>query len=204
MALENYNISDAAVMEGTGKGWEAWIGLIDEAGGETMSHKEIAAMLEDAGHLESSWWAQTVTVGYEYAKGRRVKGQTADAGFQLGVQKTLPIEAERLWQFLTSPEGLSVWLGEGLQELDLSVGAEYETAESTIGEIRSVNPAEKLRLTWQPAGWENSTTLQLYLEAKEDKTALRFHQEKLTGLEQRKQMKAHWQRILKEITKQVS
>ncbi len=199
MSLENYKISNEAVLKATGKDWDAWITLIDKAGAEEMSHKEIAALLTDEGHIESFWWAQTVTVGYEYAKGRRVKGQTADAGFQLGVQKSLPIEAERLWQLLTSPEGLAIWLGNGLQGLEIEVGVNYETAEGTTGEIRSVYPAEKLRLTWQPADWDNASTLQLYLLAKGDKTALRFHHEKLTGLEQREAMKRHWQQVLAEL-----
>jgi uncharacterized protein YndB with AHSA1/START domain len=203
MTLENYNISDDAVETATGMGWDGWIALLDEAGADKMTHQEIAALLTDKGHMESFWWAQTVTVGYEYAKGRRVKGQTADAGFQLGVQKSLPIEAERLWQLLTSPAGLAIWLGTGLQNLELEVGEKYETAEGATGEIRSVYPAEKLRLTWQPADWDNSSTLQLYLLAKDDKTSLRFHHEKLTGLPQRQEMKTHWQGVLSQLQKLV-
>ncbi len=197
------NISNEAVKGATGKSWEEWFALLDEVGAEELPHKEIARLLLDQGYLnkEDEWWAQAVTVGYEYARERRVKGQTADAGFQVGVQKTVSVAAERLWQFLTSPAGLQVWLGSGIHHLTLEKGAAYRTDDGVSGEIRSVYPGEKLRLTWQPDGWENQSTLQLYLQAKGSQTTLRFHHEKLNGSTQRRQMKAHWQNVLEQINR---
>lgn len=201
MAEQYNNISNEAVKEATGKTWEEWFSLLDAEGAENMSHKEIAALLLDREYLPNTagWWAHSVTVGYEYAKGRRVKGQTADAGFQVGVQKTIPVNNERLWSFLTSPVGLSIWLGGGIDHLQLTKGAPYQTDNGTVGEVRSFTPGEKLRLTWQPAHWENSSTLQVYLMPNGNKTALRFHQEKLADAKQRSEMKAHWQEVLKKI-----
>ena len=37
--------------------------------------------------------------------------QTKDAGFQIGVRKTLPISIDKAWDFLFSDEGLEIWLG---------------------------------------------------------------------------------------------
>lgn len=201
MAKQYNNISNDAVKAATGKTWDEWFTLLDEEGAEKLSHKEIAAMLLEKGYLpeSGSWWAQSVTVGYEYAKGRRVKGQTADAGFQVGVQKTMPVDAERLWHFLIGPEGLSIWLGDGIRSFKLEKGLAYQTQDGTVGEIRSVAPTERLRLTWHPAHWETSSTLQLYFLAKGDKTALRFHHEKLADSKHRSEMKAHWQDVLKKI-----
>lgn len=195
------NISNEAVQSATGKTWEVWFALLDEIGAEKLPHKEIARRLLADDYLPpgDEWWAQTVTVAYEYARERRVKGQTADTGFQVGVQRTIPVAAERLWQFLTSPAGLPLWLGSGVRDLVFEKGAVYRTDEGGRGEIRSVQPGERLRLTWQPDGWANQSTLQLYLQAKGDKTALRFHQEKLADAAQRSQMKTHWQDVLEQI-----
>lgn len=206
MAEQYNNISNEAVKAATGKTWDEWFTLLDEEGAENLPHKDIAALLLNKGHIPETegWWAQSVTVGYEYAKGRRVKGQTADAGFQVGVQKTIPIENERLWHFLISPDGLRMWLGGGIDNLELTKGAAYQTEDGTVGEVRSVSPGEKLRLTWQPAHWENRSTLQLYLLANGDKTALRFHHEKLADAKQRSEMKAHWQEVLKSIMASVT
>src|SRR5690625_2897788 len=56
-----YNrVSDDAVREATGKGWNEWFALLDESGAESMSHKAIAAMLATPDYLgpDGRWWAQ--------------------------------------------------------------------------------------------------------------------------------------------------
>ena len=39
-------------------------------------------------------------------------GLTKDAGWQIGVRKTLPVALEDAWNLLVSEEGLSLWLGD--------------------------------------------------------------------------------------------
>lgn len=192
------SISNETITTATGKSWEEWIDVIDNFGGAEMSHKEIAAKLLDEDYLESGWWAQSVTVGYEYAKGRRVKGETKDTGFQIGVQKTLPASQQAMWDFLMSPAGWEIWLGE-VEGLKIKKGVTYQTKDGITGEIRSVASDEKLRLTWQPKGRSAPTTLQITLLSPQnapDKTSVHFHQEKLAGSEEREAMKQHWQEVL--------
>ena len=69
--------------------------FINDNGGAELDHKGIVALLQ--GSVASAWWRQMVTVGYEHATGRRVLGETADVGFQVGVQKTIPLGREALW-----------------------------------------------------------------------------------------------------------
>ena len=77
------NITSAAVSKATGKTWVQWLRFIDRRGGAELDHKQIVALLRDEGGVDSGWWQQTVTVGYEHARGRRRTGETADAGFQV-------------------------------------------------------------------------------------------------------------------------
>ena len=42
----------------------------------------------------------------------REVGRTKDAGFQIGVSRTVPHDAAAVWELLTSSVGLAVWLGE--------------------------------------------------------------------------------------------
>ena len=53
-----------------------------------MPHKEIARLLFEKGYIENGWWGQMVTVGYEYARGRRIVGQPETTGFEI-VAKTV-------------------------------------------------------------------------------------------------------------------
>lgn len=193
------NISSPAVEKATGRTWDRWIAFIDERGGDDLDHKGIVALVKAEGGVEKGWWQQTVTVGYEHAKGRRVVGQTGDAGYQIGVQRVIPLEQGALWDLLASEAGLGVWLGPGTGALTLAPGEQYATRDGFSGEVRTVKAGHKLRLTWQPADRDRPTTLQLSLSCPrntEEKTTLRFHHEKLDGTDERDRMRAHWKGVL--------
>jgi uncharacterized protein YndB with AHSA1/START domain len=40
-------------------------------------------------------------------------GKTKDAGWQIGVSRTLAHPADKVWELLTSERGTAVWLGPG-------------------------------------------------------------------------------------------
>jgi len=195
VSVTQRKISDAAVRKATGKGWDAWFALLDSEGAEALPHKQVARMLHDKGYIASGWWCQMVTVEYERARGKRVVGGTENAGFQIGVQRTLPLSLEQAWDLITQPEGRALWLGT-VSDLRWEKRAAYETAEGTRGEIRSFTPQKLVRLTWQPPDFATPSTLQVYLEPSGKKTAVHFHQEKLDSAETREQMRAHWRQVL--------
>nr|WP_275984001.1 SRPBCC domain-containing protein [Paenibacillus hamazuiensis] len=131
--------------------------------------------------------------------GRKPVGQTADAGVQIGVRRTLPVSKEQAWAFLLSPEGLRLWIGE-LSSLPLQAGERFMSADSTSGQIKSVVPMQKIRMSWQPKEWDNPSTLQLYvLSSGSNKTTISFHQEKLDDIYMREAMKSHWEQVLDKI-----
>ncbi len=192
------NVSSDAVYKATGLGWDRWIEFIDGRGGEGMDHRQIVELVSREGGVSSGWWQQMVTVGYEHAKGRRIVGQTGDAGFQLGVQKAVPLGREALWDLLTSPEGLEIWLGPGTEGV-VEAGQSYRASDGLTGEIRAIRPGERIRLTWQPADRPAHTTLQLTLSCPrntDQRTTLRFHHEKLAGPDERNRMREHWRDVL--------
>jgi uncharacterized protein YndB with AHSA1/START domain len=193
-------VSAGAVRKATGNTWTEWIEVLDRAGAEAWDHKEIVAYLRANTNL-SSWWQQTVTVGYEKAKGRRVVGQTADAGFQLGAQKTLPIPPERAWALLTSENGLGCWLGHA-QGIQMTEGQQYATSEGIVGEVRVVKPGKRIRLTWQRPDMERHSTLQVTVApGAPGKSAVRFHHERLPSKKLRDELCACWKETLEELAK---
>ena len=54
-------------------------------------------------------------------------GLTRDAGWQIGVSRTLPVDLATAWERLLAPAGLALWLGE-LTTGPLTVGAPFATA----------------------------------------------------------------------------
>lgn len=61
-------LSDSALLEATGKGWDEWFTGLDAWGAATRSHTEIARHLrEDQG--VTGWHAQSIALGYERERG---------------------------------------------------------------------------------------------------------------------------------------
>jgi uncharacterized protein YndB with AHSA1/START domain len=194
--MTTYNrISDEAVQKATGKGWNEWFQIIDRAGGAEMNHKEIARHLYDREGV-SGWWSQCVTVGYEFARGRRVTGETADAGFEVGVHKTVEISKTAAWKAVTA----TGWMARWLYAAPKLIEKRPFNNEKVAGEVRVVQPGEKIRLAWKPAGWERSSIVQISVQtAPNGKTRLAFHHEKLADAKMREQMRAHWKAAAAEI-----
>lgn len=190
-------IGSDAVEDATGHDWDHWLAELDGRDGEESTHRELVAALADLG-VESGWWRQAIANGYEVERGLRETGETLDAGFQIGVQRTVQVEQPALWEWMLSPEGRSVWLGE-VEAFEAEPGSPFETVDGTTGEVRTVKSGERLRMTWQPAGREEPTTLQLTLSCPRNdasKTTLRVHQEKLADGAEREAMREHWRGVL--------
>ncbi|SDI62735.1 Uncharacterized conserved protein YndB, AHSA1/START domain [Actinokineospora alba] len=122
-------------------------------------------------------------------------GQTKDAGWQIGVSKTVPHPVARVWDFIASPEGTAVWLGPDA-ELKPEKGFRYETATGVAGEVRSFHEHDRIRLTWRPADWDHDSTVQVAVTANGDRTVLRFHQEWLADAEERERQRAYWKGVM--------
>ncbi len=185
-------VSEQSVRTATGYGWEEWLEALDAAGAAAWDHKEIVAHLEREHPEVSSWWRQSITVGYERARGKRAVGETAATGFQVGVQRTTAVGVAEAWDLVTSRPDL--WLGEGASVV-FAEGRRYEVPSgggepTATGEVRVVKPGERLRMTWQPQDWSTPATLQLALsETGSEKTVIQAHMEKLPDADAREAMR---------------
>ncbi|KFE64373.1 hypothetical protein DB31_2167 [Hyalangium minutum] len=195
-ALITERVTNSAVKDATGRDWKAWMRALDAAGAAELNHQQLVALV--AQEVESGWWQQSISVAYEQAHGKRVVGETATTGFQVGVVRTLPMTAPELWDLLTKQE--ERWLGPGAA-LKLEPGKEYEVpkkrgAPGVRGVLRVVKPGQRLRMTWQPDGWKKPATLQLTLVPKARGAALHVHMEKLPDAKAREAMREHWSKLL--------
>ena len=141
---------------------------------------------------------------HQNMESRKLVGQTASTGFQIGVRRTFPISPERVWSFLTSPEGTKLWLG-NVSPLAFSEGERFASEEGISGELRVVKPFRQLRLKWGKKDWVKPSTLQIRLLSNHpDRTTISFHQENLDHPNTREQMKQHWENVLSAIWQKTS
>jgi len=127
-------ISDEALAEATGRHYEGWFELLDGWGAQERRHGEMARWLVDEQGVPG-WWAQTVTVAYEQARGLRLPGQQPDGTFDASATKTVGVPVERLFEAFADEELRARWLpGDSLR-------------------VGSVQPGRSLR-----GGWEGSSS----------------------------------------------
>ena len=103
--------SDEVIRRRTGRGWEEWFDLLDDSGAIAKPHREIARWLQSE-HGIDGWSAQSVTVSYERARGRRAVGEHAD-GFAITASKTVAVPVERLYDAFVDESLRERWLPDG-------------------------------------------------------------------------------------------
>ncbi|GAA4909770.1 activator of Hsp90 ATPase-like protein [Stackebrandtia albiflava] len=123
----------------------------------------------------------------------RPTGLTADAGWQMGVRRTVPADLTDTWHYLVG-EGLPVWLGD-TTTLPTERHAAYSTADGVTGEVRGYTEYRRIRLTWRPRDLDHDTTLQITLIPAATGTTVAFHQERLRDAAEREAMLAHWREV---------
>lgn len=130
------------------------------------------------------------------AAARRPVGLTRDAGWQVGVSRTIAADVETVWALLTSPTGLAVWLGPGATLGD-SPGSPYATHDGLRGELRSLRPLDRIRLTWQREDMDHDTTVQVAIApAGGDRCVVRWHQERMHSAHERESQRVHWRGVM--------
>jgi hypothetical protein len=115
-------LSEAAIRKGTGKGWDDWFRILDEWGATSHNHTEIARHVNTELGVDG-WWSQSVTVGYERARGMRAPHQRPE-GFEVSVSKTVALPAMEAWRAFVEP---------GLRKAWLDVPLRMRTGTRTIG-----------------------------------------------------------------------
>jgi hypothetical protein len=121
--------SDATLKARTGCSWERWVRTLDRVDAHTWTHRDIAKYVQ-AKYKVTSWWAQTVTVGYERIKGLRAIGQRRDGSFEATKSRTFAVPLSRLYQAVHDGSMRARWL----PGVDLTV--------------RGATTGKAIRITW--------------------------------------------------------
>lgn len=165
--------SDAAIRKATGRGWDEWFALLDAWGGTKHSHPDRARHVAEA-HGVDGWWAQSVTVGYERARGMRALHERAD-GFSMSASKTFLVPVERLFGAFVEPEERERWL------------------EAVAFRNRTSQPHKSARFDVLPGETRLNAT---FIAKGPEKAAVQLQQERLAGAEDVTRWKAVWKEQL--------
>ena len=101
-------VAEEKVVEATGRGWQDWFNVLDDWGAASRSHTEIARWLREEQGVDG-WYSQSITVGYERARGLRAPGERPD-GFAVSATKTVAVPVERLFEAFEDTALRERWL----------------------------------------------------------------------------------------------
>jgi hypothetical protein len=165
--------TDETMRTQTGHSWAEWVRLLDAAGAATMTHTQIARLVQKD-HRVPGWWSQAVTVGYERLKGRRDVGQRANGAFEAGKSKTFTAPVATVFEAWADDHTRARWL---------------DGIETTI---RTATRPKSLRLQW-PDG----TIVAAWFERKSpDRCVVSVAHTKLPSRAVMEKMKTEWGRRL--------
>lgn len=103
--------SDEKLIEATGKGWTSWIAILDAWGARERSHPDTVRYLTSE-HDVPGWWRQTITVGYQRARGMRRKHEQKN-GFSVYASRTIAVPVEMLFRAFVDDDVRARWLDDG-------------------------------------------------------------------------------------------
>jgi hypothetical protein len=95
-------VSEAKILERTGHGFDHWFELLDRFDAVAKGHTATARHLHDA-HSVGGWYAQSITVAYERARGVRAANQRCDGEFEVSVSRTAAADVPTIVRALTLP-----------------------------------------------------------------------------------------------------
>ena len=164
--------SPEAVKRATGKLLEEWYSILDSAGAQRLTHKEIAVML-GAEHDVSGWWSQHITVEYERARGMRAMYETP-RGFQVSASKTMAAPVSRVYEGFANGELRERWLP----------GAPLT--------VRKDTPLKSTRAVWDEDAKAATTVNFNYYERGEDRSQITVQHSKLSNAEEVEARREYW------------
>lgn len=187
-----------AIIEATGRDWETWVKQLQQDANPSWSHEQLQSHLAAQAGVDEEW-SEWIALMYGQLLGRVPVGVTKDAGVQIGVRRTVAAAKEKVWHFLTSPQGVQLWIGE-TAPFEWEVGQTFGSLEGASGKLTVVMPFQKLRMSWQRGDWEKPSRLQIYLlTTNTGKTTIALHQEMLEDVYMREVMRKFWVGIIDEI-----
>jgi hypothetical protein len=167
-------LSDAALHQRTGRGWDAWFARLDAWGATNRTHAEVARWLVAEQQVDN-WSAQSITVGYEQARGLRAPGQQANGDFVANATRTVAMPMDRLFDAFVDASLRDRWL------------------PGSTPRVRTATAPKSLRADWA----DGSSRIAVWFTPKGlAKTQVAVAHEKLADAAAVAAMKAYWRERL--------
>jgi uncharacterized protein DUF4287 len=176
LAADAKPVSDQKIKEATGRTWEAWLSILDRWGARDRKHGETVDFLMTQHDVEG-WYAQAITVGFERARGMRLKHQQAE-GFTISASKTIAVPIDVLFDAFVNSRRRNKWLTDGTMSL------------------RTSQPGRTARFNWEDGSTRVNVSV---IEKGPSKSMVAVAHERLADADDAEMAKALWKERLAEL-----
>jgi hypothetical protein len=108
-------VSNAKMLEATGRGWETWLATLDGWGARDRKRSDTVEFLT-VDHGVPGWYAMAITTGFERTRGLRLKHQQPD-GYTVYGSKTIGVSSEVALEAFVDERARRQWLTDGTLSL---------------------------------------------------------------------------------------
>lgn len=192
MKIENVDtpeINDASAKEKTGKTLAQWFTVLDAAGGLAKGRRDSSnLLLEQVG--KDAWWATTIVVEYERAKGQKEK-DGKPTGYSICSTKTVDAALEQVYAAFGDAKLLDRWLG-AKTKVQFAEGGTLENGDGDKATFGRLRPNKDLRMSWNGKLAAGSAVEVMFADKGKGKTGITLNHTRIQSRREADQLRSGW------------
>lgn len=194
---ENPDVTDASARAKTGKTLQQWFAHLDGAGGLARGRRELVNSLYSEQELDE-WWATTVVVEYERARGAKEK-DGKPRGYSICSTKTVAAPLARVFRAFGEAADLDRWLG-AKSKVAFEDGGTLENADGDRATFQRIRANKDLRLAWEHATRAPGSQVEvLFADKGKGKTGITLNHTRIQARRDADELRAGWSASLERL-----
>jgi len=182
-------IDDASTREATGKTFTQWFAALDAAGGVAKGRRELTSIVH-AQIPKESWWATTIVVEYERARGQKEK-DGKPTGYSICSTKTIAAPPEAVFAAFGDAVLMDRWLGPKTR-VDFRDGGTIENGDGDSATIVRIRPGKDLRLAWNGHLAPRSAVEVLFADKGQGRTGITLNHTRIQSRRESDRVREGW------------
>lgn len=194
----DFPITDEACREATGKTFGEWFAAIEEKG-PALGRREIITWIYDlTGRGKDVWWATTIWVEFEAARGIVNKKDGLAEGYNICATKSVKASAEAVYDAFAK-EGLNAFLGSNAAV----EGGAYTDDGGNEGTWARLRTGKDVRITWKTNGVDTPSLVDASFKEAAGKTAITVTHSRIQTRDEADGLRTAWGEALAKLKTQL-
>jgi hypothetical protein len=192
----DFPVTDEACRAATGRTFAEWFAFIDAAGLAEKRRDAIQAVYNETGRGKDVWWATTIWVELERARGVVVKKDGRPEGFNICCTKSFKQAPDALFPHFATEAAFAAWVPGWSGALTEGAAFRCGDATGTVGRIR---PAKDIRMVWSGPGYP-PTEIEIQFNVMAGKTTVNVYHKRIGTRAEADGLRRAWADALDRLT----